>query len=400
MYLAPIGSVYVTSAGIAAHDGESTVHHLKSRKARMTSLYQKWMYAWETRLTTRDTNRVVRPLEWGMEWARRWPLVNGDCPSSEAAYENYLHELNDRIVARSDEFFSYETPADFRLETRRIELFPTGSNAREKVPKGEGLFLRFTSPVRTPYPENDLVNARWFEAEGDRAVIILPHWNANGIAYNALGPLLNRFGVSVLRMSKPYHDIRRPTETARSDYAVSSNICRTIDAARQAIIDVRSCIDWLHQQGKTHVGVLGTSLGSCYAFLAAAHDSRLKACAFNHASTYFADVTWRGQSTRHVREGLERDGLTLERLRQAWLCISPMAYFEKFARFPRKVLMIYAKYDLTFIPELSRDAEAAFRAHGIDLKAVVLPCGHYTTGETPFKYVDAYHMVRFLVKNL
>jgi superfamily II DNA helicase RecQ len=41
----------------------------------MTSLYQKWMYAWETRLTTRDTNRVVRPLEWGMDWARRWPLV-------------------------------------------------------------------------------------------------------------------------------------------------------------------------------------------------------------------------------------------------------------------------------------------------------------------------------------
>jgi len=41
-------------------------------------LYQKWMYAWETRLTTRDTNRLVRPLEWGMDWAKRWPLVNGD----------------------------------------------------------------------------------------------------------------------------------------------------------------------------------------------------------------------------------------------------------------------------------------------------------------------------------
>jgi hypothetical protein len=46
----------------------------------MPGLYEKWMRAWETRLTTRDTNRVVRPLEWGMEWARGWPLVNGDCP--------------------------------------------------------------------------------------------------------------------------------------------------------------------------------------------------------------------------------------------------------------------------------------------------------------------------------
>lgn len=366
----------------------------------MPGIYEKLMYAWETKLTMRDTNRLVRPLEWGLDWAQRWPQINGHAPSSAAEYERYVHDLNDRIVANSDDFFSYVTPTDFRLERRKIELFPTGSNASDKVPKGEGTFLRFTSPVRTPYPENDLVNARWFETEGDRAVIILPHWNANGIAYNALGPLLNRFGISVLRMSKPYHDIRRPVETARSDYAVSPNICRTIDAARQAIVDLRSCIDWLYAQGKTKVGVLGTSLGSCYAFLAAAHDSRLKACAFNHASTYVADVTWTGQSTRHVREGLERDGLTLERLRQAWLCISPMAYFEKFARFPRKTLMIYAKYDLTFIPELSRQAIAAFQRHGIDLKTVILPCGHYTTGETPFKYMDAYHMVRFLAGNL
>jgi hypothetical protein len=33
-------------------------------------LYANWMYAWETRLTTRDENRVVRPLEWGFDWLR------------------------------------------------------------------------------------------------------------------------------------------------------------------------------------------------------------------------------------------------------------------------------------------------------------------------------------------
>lgn len=366
----------------------------------MTGLYEKWMYAWETRLTTRDTNRVVRPLDWGIEWARRWPLVNGNCPHSEEQYEQFLHELNDEIVAQSDDFFSYTTPTDFRLERRKIELFPTGSNASDKVPKGEGTFLRFTSPVRTPHPENDLVNARWFEAEGKRAVIVLPHWNANGIAYNALGPMLNRFGISMLRLSKPYHDIRRPVETERSDYAVSPNICRTIDSARQGIADIRSCVDWLQSQGKESVGILGTSLGSCYGFLASAHEPRLKVNVFNHASTYFADVVWTGQSTRHVREGLEQGGLTLERLRQAWLCISPMAYFGKFARFSKKCLLIYAKYDLTFLPEFSRQVEAEFHRHGTDLKSVVLPCGHYTTGETPFKFVDAYHIIRFLVKNL
>jgi hypothetical protein len=34
----------------------------------MSGWYAKWMTRWETELTTRDTNRVVRPLEWGFDW--------------------------------------------------------------------------------------------------------------------------------------------------------------------------------------------------------------------------------------------------------------------------------------------------------------------------------------------
>ena len=47
---------------------------------------------------------------------------------------------------------------------------------------------------------------------------------------------------------------------------MSANVGRTIAACRQAVADVRSCVDWLEQQGYQQIGVLGTSLGSCYAF--------------------------------------------------------------------------------------------------------------------------------------
>ena len=124
---------------------------------------------------------------------------------------------------------------------------------------------------------------------------------------------------------------------------------------------------------------MGTSLGSCYAFIAAAHDPRIRVAAFNHASTYVADVVWHGQSTRHIRQGIEQQ-IDLERLRQAWLAVSPMSYFEQFSRWPRKSLIIYAKYDLTFLPELSRQVVEEFERHGLDHKVAVLPCGHYTTG--------------------
>src|SRR5262249_30980523 len=160
--------------------------------------------------------------------------------------------------------------------------------------------------------------------------VLLPQWNSDALSHNSLCRVLNCLGISALRLSMPYHDIRRPAEIRRADYAVSANIGRTLDATRQAVLDIRCCLDWLGQ-GYKNLGIVGTSLGSCYAFLAAAHDPRIKVAAFNHASTYFSDVVWHGQSTRHIRQGLESH-IDLERLRSLWTAISPMSYFEQFAR--------------------------------------------------------------------
>ena len=340
----------------------------------MRRLYRQWMYDWETRLAERDTNRVVRPFEWGLEWMQDWPLVDGQWRNvAGVEVESFVHDLNRRIVSESDRFFAYDTPDDFRLE---------------------GNCLRFTSPVQTPYAENNLVMARWFPARGSRAVVVLPQWNADAESHVGLCRIFNWLGISALRLSLPYHDVRKPAEIERADYAVSSNIARTIDACRQAIADVRSCLDWLEDRGYRRLGIVGTSLGSCYAFIASAHDQRLKVNVFNHASTYFADVVWTGQSTRHIRAGIESD-IDLGRLRKAWLVISPASYFDKFAAYPKKSLLVYGAYDLTFPPELSREIIAAFRRRNLDYKVAVLPCGHYTSGETPFKFLDAWHMATF-----
>src|ERR1700674_2490637 len=75
----------------------------------MPSSYAQWMYDWETRLTSVDNNRVVRPLEWGVEWARDWPCRNGFAPGyipGNADSEKFFREYNRRIVASSDEFYS------------------------------------------------------------------------------------------------------------------------------------------------------------------------------------------------------------------------------------------------------------------------------------------------------
>jgi pimeloyl-ACP methyl ester carboxylesterase len=177
---------------------------------------------------------------------------------------------------------------------------------------------------------------------------------------------------------------------------VSSNIGRTIAACRQAVVDIRSCIDWLEQQGYEQFGVLGTSLGSCYAFIAAAHDPRLRVCAFNHASTWFGDVIWTGQSTRHIRASFEHEGVTQDDVRRIFTSVSPMSYMDLFAGQRRQVLVVHATYDLTFLQEFSLDVLKNFDRLGIDYVSKVLPCGHYTTGETPYKYMDGWYLGSFV----
>jgi alpha/beta hydrolase family protein len=384
-----------------------------------SGLYAKWMTAWETALTTRDTNRVVRPLDWGFDWLSDFtgPGPEGDPASPDPAIaQARMVALNQEIVRRSDDFFGYQTPQDFRIEHRHPELFPTNvrpetlaqaAEMKRRAAAGESPqapYLRFTSAVRTPYPENDQVNARWYPAAHSssaakkQAILVMPQWNADAVSHNALCTLFNRFGISALRLSKPFHDIRRPAELERSDYAVSANVGRTIASCRQAVVDIRSCLDWLESQGYTQLGVLGTSLGSCYAFIAAAHDPRLRICAFNYASTWFGDVVWTGQSTRHVRAAFEDAGLTQSDVRKIFLGISPMAYMQRFVAHPKRVLVVHATYDLTFLPEFALDVLENFKRLGVDYVSKVLPCGHYTTGETPYKYIDGWYLGSFVYK--
>ena len=344
--------------------------------------YERWIRSKEEELCFRATNRVVRRFEWGLDWTHRWPVAQRH-PKNGEAPEEYIAKLNDLAMRDSDEFFAYQSPRDFELR--------------------DGI-LRFHSPVETPYHENNLVHAQWFPAAPPksgpkRAVVLLPHWNAPVDGHNALCKGLARLGISALRISLPYHDYRMPAELQRADYAVSSNICRTLDAARQAVIDVRCCLDWLEMQGFERLGIVGTSLGSAYACLVSAHDERVSVNVFNHCSTYVADVVWVGLSTQHIRQSLE-EHIDLDQLRRSWMAVSPVSYMQKFAAKKQKSLFIYTAYDTTFPPELSRDIVQKVREHEMDHKVVVLPCGHYTLGETPFKFIVGYHVCAYLKRHL
>ena len=166
---------------------------------------------------------------------------------------------------------------------------------------------------------------------------------------------------------------------------------------RQAVLDARRAIAWLALQGYESIGILGTSLGSCLAMLTAAHEPLLRAAALNHISPYFADVVWEGLSTEHVRQGL--DGHIDTRRSAAHLDADlavPIPRTGTREGHPAGL----RRYDLTFPVSLSQLLVSEFRRRGIDHELAILPCGHYSTGKSPFKWMDGLTLCRFLNRNL
>jgi dienelactone hydrolase len=329
-------------------------------------------HQWERRLAAAATDRVIRPFEWGADWLQD--------DSDDGPEADRLERWAAAMLAESDRFYALEPNDDYTL---------TGDR------------LTFPSAIRTPHAENNLVRARFFPNHTPRgrrrAVVVLPQWNADAGGHVGLCQLLNRFGLTALRLTLPYHEERRPPELRRADYIVSSNVGRTMQVCRQAVLDARRAIAWLAREGYESIGILGTSLGSCLSMLTAAHEPLLKAAALNHISPYFADVVWEGLSTAHVRHGLEGH-IELEQLRRIWLPISPLPYLDRVRN--KRILLVYARYDLTFPVQLSRMLVDEFRRREIEHDLHVLPCGHYSTGVTPFKWIDGLTLCRFLNRSL
>ncbi len=336
-------------------------------------MLKRYMHNRERYFVSLNDNRVVREFGWGMEYVGE--NANGADP------HEFFREYSKKMIAESDKFFCSPEISDYNLHNNQ---------------------LTWTSGIKTFSEENNTVYAQFFPHKDNKksAVVVLPHWNAKAKTYFDLCKVFNRVGVSALRVTLPYHEERMPPELERADYLVAPNVGQTLQSLRQSVVDTRSAVRWLKEQGYEKIGVIGTSIGSCVGFFAFVHDLQIDAAVFNHVSGYVADVVWQGLSTYHVKQGLEND-IELDDLREYWMPISPMAYMDKLSKLPhRPQRYIYTLYDLTFPIDLSRDMMRSLREHGIKHDKSRIPCGHYTLGEKPWVYLDGWKIVSFLRKHL
>ena len=328
---------------------------------------------------TRDSNRRVYPFEWGLEH------IGGR--ADEVSPRVFLNAWVDQTLAESDAWFATAPAADYVLH-------PAGNGA------SAGQVLTFTSQVTSPWPNNNLVHARFFPARASGpAVVVLPGWNAKWDGQISLCRWLNKLGISALRLSLPYHDRRVAPGHERADQLVGSNVGLTLQAMRQAVTDTRRCLRWFEHQGYSRLGIVGTSIGSAIGSITMAHDRAARAGAFLHVSTYFADAVRTGMTTAHVWESL-RTRVTQDELRRYWAPISPVPYLDRLRGTGQRLIMFGARYDPSFWYEFTEELFRSSREKGIQLETMTLPCGHYSLELAPFAWPAALRLGLFLLESL
>lgn len=346
----------------------------------MTYLEQK-IRRYEHKRWAAEPNRRSLPFAWGIEH------MGGRADESDP--RAFLRRFVEETLASSDAWFACDAPTDYDL------TIPPSS----ALWKGE---LEFTSAIRSPWADNNRVHARLFSArtrDAGPAVVVLPQWNADYAAHVDICRWLNRLGITALCLSLPYHDKRTVPGHSRADQIVGANVGLTLQANRQAVCDARCCLRWLKMRGYGPLGILGTSLGSCISCITASHEPLIRAAALLHVSSYFGDVVANGLTTIHVWETM-RPRISEEEIRYYWAPISPMPYISKLRGTGQKLLAISGRYDPTFADEFSSDFVAAIRSHEIDCEILRLPCGHYSLGEAPFKWIAGWRFGKFLQRTL
>jgi hypothetical protein len=149
-------------------------------------MIRRLFHRWEVRLAEQDQNRVIRPFEWGVDF------IGADQPGADPLSD--LKNYAKAALRDSDTHYQYPRVTEYTVA---------------------GSHLKFPSPYPSPYGKNNTVHGRHFPVESDgRVVIVLPQWNSDSNGHMALCRLLNRFGLSALRLSLPYHDLRMPEELA------------------------------------------------------------------------------------------------------------------------------------------------------------------------------------------
>jgi dienelactone hydrolase len=240
--------------------------------------------------------------------------------------------------------------------------------------------LAYPSPMKTPWPENNVVPAEFYVPRGATsaakvpAAVVLDILDGSAILPRMMARAAAQQGLAALYVPMPCYNDRRPANNAH-EKVLRDDPTKTVDGLRQTVMDVRRARSILASRPEitdTNVGITGISLGGIMTALTAGVDGQFTRVVPILSGGDIADITFHCHEMRKLRAALLDKGITREGAAAVFAPVEPLRFATRVGA--DRCLMINAATD-EVIPK--KDTEALARAIG-DPQVMWLQAGHYS----------------------
>ena len=278
-----------------------------------------------------------------------------------------------RFAPRGDQ---KEIPERYRLgeHTFAWEMEKSGELPIAGV---EIMKVRFPSPVTTKHVVNNTVHAEYYRPIRKNgptpAVIVLDITGGNQQLSRLIARHLAQNGIGGMFVQMAYYGPRRPP--GKGPRLLSPDIDQTIAAVGQTVLDMRRAAAWLESRPEVdpkQIGIMGTSLGSFVAALAAEMEPKFGKVCVLLGGGGFIDAYYDDLRVLPFRRLYELTGGSKQRLVDWIAPIDPITHAHLLR--DRKLLIVGAKHDEIVPPKM---AENLWNASGRQ-RILWLDAGHYT----------------------
>jgi dienelactone hydrolase len=267
-----------------------------------------------------------------------------------------------------------DIPERYRLEGRTFD-YELALKAELPGAEVRVSHLAFPSPVRTPTPENNTVHAEYYRPLAGRrfpAVIVLDVTAGDQRLSRGIATFLAQNRVAALFVQMAYYGPRRPAGSKLR--LLMPDLDHSLAAIRQTVLDLRAAAAWLGSRPEVdgkRLGIMGTSLGSFLAALAAEMEPRLGRVAVVLGGGGVVDAYYDDPRAAPYRKLYEALGGTREQLARRIAPADPLTCAARLK--DRRLLILAGKRDEVVPPKM---AEALWNASGRQ-KIVWYDCTHY-----------------------
>jgi hypothetical protein len=174
----------------------------------------------------------------------------------------------------------------------------------------QGSLLRWQSPVRSGFKENDIAGARLFlsRAGWSAPTLFFLHalMSAHDFGYCRIAHRLNRSGWNAVLVHLPFHYSRVPCGWANGALALTSNLPRNGETIRQAVKEVRQLLALFRKRGCAEFGLIGTSFGGWIGALLSFLESDFSFITLLQPIADVENAIWESPASRTIRSQLNK----------------------------------------------------------------------------------------------